>query len=108
MKDCPHRTSFTMFTSSEIQECYISKLVGESFAGGLLDCGCTKTVCGTEWYKDYINSLSEQDKNLVSTQPSKMPYKFGDGKVVHSYQRVDLPVYIGNQKGMMETEVVDQ
>ena len=65
MKECPHRTSFTMFTSSDIQECYISKLVGESFAGGLLDCGCTKTVCGSDWYRDFVSNLSEDDKKEV-------------------------------------------
>ena len=107
MMECPHRTSFTMFTSSDIQECYISKLVGESFAGGLLDCGCTKTVCGADWYKDFVSNLSENDKE-VKTKTSHMPYKFWDGKVVYSHQQVSLPVYIGIQKGTMDTEVVDQ
>ena len=108
MRDCPNRPAFTMFTSSEIQECYISKLVGESFAGGLLDCGCTKTVCGAEWYKDYVRNLSDSDMKEVQTKMSNMPYKFGDGKVVYSHQRVTLPVYIGDHKGTMDTEVVDQ
>ena len=108
MKDCPHNTTFTMYIKSKIQEFYVSKLVGESFAGVLLDCGCTKTVCGSAWYKDYISNLSEEDKRSVTTKPSNAPYKFGDGKVVHSYQQVNMPVYIENERGMMETEVVDQ
>ena len=44
----------------------------------------------------------------MTTKPSNAPYKFGDGKVVHSYQQVNMPVYIENERGMMETEVVDQ
>ena len=61
VKDCPHRSSFTLFTTSVLQECYISKLVGGTFSGGLLDSGCTKTVCGTEWYEDFVKSLSKDD-----------------------------------------------
>ena len=114
MKNCPNRNSspqqpmFTLFTTSAIQECYVSKLVGESFSGGVLDCGCTKSVCGVAWYEEYLKTLSGNDRKLVVTKASKVPYKFGPGEVVYSHLSVKLPIYIGDQKGMLETEVVNE
>ena len=108
MKDCPNKVSFTMFTQSTIQECYVSKLVGETFSGGVLDCGCTKSVCGADWYNEYVKTLSDEDKTSMTKQVSKMPYKFGPGDIVHSYMQVQLPIYIGETKGMLEVEVVKE
>ena len=112
---CPHRnsalsdgntTSFTCFAESAIQKCYVSKLVCESLSSGLLDCGCTKTVCGKEWYDEFVNSLSEDDKRAIITEGSRVPYKFGSGDVIYSYMKAILPVYFGTYKGTLETEIV--
>ena len=43
----------------------MSKLVGETFASGILDSGCTKTVCGTAWYQEFLENLSDIDKAQV-------------------------------------------
>ena len=113
--ECPHRnsaqsdgnaTSFTCFAESAIQKCYVSKLVCESLSSGLLDCGCTKTVCGKEWYDEFVSGLSEDDKRAIKTEESSFPYKFGSGDVIYSYQRSILPVYLGTYKGTIETEIV--
>ena len=113
--ECPHRnsaqgggntTSFTCFAESAIQKCYVSKLVCESLSSGLLDCGCTKTVCGKEWYDEFVNSLSEDDKRAIITEESSVPYKFGSGDVIYSYMKAILPVYFGTYKGTLETEIV--
>ena len=112
--DCPHRnssdgnsTTFTMFAESSIQICYMSKLVGESLSSGLLDCGCTKTVCGKEWYDEFVSSLSEDDRSLIKSEESRVPYKFGSGDVIYSFKKSTLPVYLGSHKGSLETEIVD-
>ena len=97
--ECPHRnsaqgngntTSFTCFAESAIQKCYVSKLVCESLSSGLLDCGCTKTVCGKEWYDEFVSSLSEDDKRTIITEESSVPYKFGSGDVIYSYKKAIL------------------
>ena len=89
--DCPHRnsaqndrstTTFTMFAESSIQKCYVSKLVGESQSSGLLDCGC-KTVCGKDWYDEFVNNLSEDDRKMIRSEESRVPYKFGSGDIVY-------------------------
>ena len=85
----------------------MSKLVGESLSSGLLDCGCTKTVCGKEWYNEFVSSLPEDDRNSIQSEESRVPYKFGSGDIVYSFKKSILPVYLGNNKGSLETEVVD-
>ena len=36
-----------------------------------------------------------------------MPFKFGDGKIINSYQTVTLPAKIGNHLCNIKTEVVE-
>ena len=113
VRNCPEKAPrpktpyFTAFARSSLQEVYASVLAGETFSGGILDCGCTKTVCGSEWYKDFVYNLSGDDKKLVTESGSNIPYKFGGDKVVHSKLAACIPVWVGDQKCMMEVEVVD-
>ena len=77
MGDCSHSSgrqppiTFIGFTNSSIQECYNSKLAGETLSGGLLDCACTKTVRGKEWFNDFESTLSDED-GLVRVSSSKV------------------------------------
>ena len=110
--NCPKQQStsrpfFTMYADSSIQECYMSKLVGETFASGILDSGCTKTVCGTAWYREFLENLNQADKARVKETSSSVPYKFGGSEVINSNLRVVIPIYVGSQQGNLETEVVD-
>ena len=108
--NCPNmqqeKPSFTMYTNS-IHECYMSKLVGETFLSGVLDCGCTKTVCGVEWYKEFLSNLNEDDKGCVQETSSQIPYKFGGSEAINSFKRVVFPIYVGSQRGMLEAEVIE-
>ena len=83
-------------------------LVGETFCSALLDSGCTKTVCGTEWLREYTLGLSEEDRKTIVKSKSDRIFKFGDGKVVSAYERVTIPATIGSQKGVIECEVIDK
>ena len=91
-----------MFTEELIQECYLDILVGETFYSALLDNSCTKTVCGTEWLREYTLGLSEEDRKTIVKSKSERIFKFGDGKVVNAYERVTIPATIGSQKGVIE------
>ena len=81
--------------------------MGETFSSAILDCGCTKTVCGIEWYTEFVKSLSLSDKQLVHEAPSKIPYKFGGNEVIYSFKQAAIPICIGGENGLLETEVVD-
>ena len=91
--DCPH---FQMLTEELIQECYLDTLVGETFSCALLDSGCTKTVCSTEWLREYTSGLSEEDRKTIVKSKSGRIFKFGDEKVVNAYERVTIPATIGS------------
>ena len=72
--DCPH---FQMFTEELIQECYLDTLVGETFSSALSDSGCTKTVCGAEWLREYTSGLSEEDRKTIVKSKSDITFKVG-------------------------------
>ena len=71
----------------------MQNFLGETLILAVLDSGCTKTVCGEEWLKCYVDSLSEEKKqqkvlNLIQS------FKFGDGKIVTSEKCVSIPCKI--------------
>ena len=97
--DCP---CFQMFTEELMQECYLDTVVGETCCSALLDSGCTETVSGTEWLREYTLGLSEEDRKTIVRSKSDRIFMFGDGKVVNAYERATIPATIGSQKGVIE------
>ena len=120
VRDCPENRegtdgaqenrppAFTMFTETAIQKCYINKLVSETLLSGLLDCGCTKTVCGVSWFENFTSNLTEETKSQLKVCDSNIPYKFGDNDIVHSFKVATLPVEIVGLEGTIETEIVNE
>ena len=98
---------FTAYADSSIQECYVSALVGETLSSGILDCGCTRTVCGSSWQAEFVANLSRNDRATLSEKASSVPFKFGASDVIHSTKCVQLPVYVGDTRCVLEAEVVD-
>ena len=73
----------------------------------ILDSGCTKTVAGKVWMDEFVATLSQEDRNLVSEVKSKAMFRFGDGKEALAEKTMTIPVFIGNSKYMIESEIVD-
>ena len=68
-KDCPHNVQCrnskeTLFTQ-EVQKCYVQNFLGETLNLAVLDSGCTKTECGQEWLKCYIQSLCDDERKKI-------------------------------------------
>ncbi|ESP03465.1 hypothetical protein LOTGIDRAFT_171402 [Lottia gigantea] len=82
-------------------------LVVESSGAGVLDTACTKTVCGCQWYNDYLSRLHPNLVKLIQTFPSDRTFRFGDGVSVRSLKMVKIPIVMGRQRCMLEVEVVD-
>ena len=82
-------------------------LVGETLNMAVIDSGCSKTVCGLNWYTTYIESLGEDDKIMVKSTNSQATFKFGDAVPIKSLQKVNIPIKLLNQQVMLETEVVE-
>ncbi len=122
-KDCPHKGEQIKMTldcgETNVEECNITLfteelhseaeiLMTEGFGSAIIDTACTRTVCGQEWLNHYITELSQKETtDLRKTEThSHRPFRFGDGKVVHSKKRLKIPAKIGQIKCKIETEVV--
>ena len=81
-------------------------LVGETLGMAVIDSGCSKTVCGLNWYTAYMESLSEGEKAMVRSTNSRAKFMFGDTIPSKSLKRVYIPIKLMDQQVMLETEVV--
>lgn len=81
-------------------------LVSETFNFAVLDSGCTTTVCGLDWYNNYLASLDEAKYSLICETPSSTWFKFGDGVKVQSLKKVKLPCVIAQTECLINADVV--
>lgn len=108
IKDCTaEECHFTLLSSKVDKSNKLNALLRETLGMGVLDSACTKTVCGMTWKNAYLDQLSEEDRSLVKEVPVNTRFRFGDGVECVSTSLVTLPVVIGNVKGAIETNVVD-
>ena len=122
IKDCPERkTKFAdepkVKFSDNVEEINIvlmsatpdsrqKSLIIESLNCGVLDCGCTRTVCGEFWMKEYLANLEPSDRKAVKEERSKATFRFGDGKECSSMKRLIIPAKVGRKKCLLGVEVV--
>ena len=83
-----------------------NSLLGETIGCGILDSACVKTVSGEEWINIYLESLSVQERKLVTSTPASGKFRFGDGPVIYSNRILNLPVHIGKTKATLAVHVV--
>ena len=98
-RNCPyHKESKPSYKDQVRMQFYMEEglqtLVGETLSMAILDSGCTKTVCGNTWLECFIETLSNEEKELLTTEPSLTYFIFGDGKMFPSYKTVKLPAEI--------------
>ena len=60
----------------------LQHFTGESFSAAVLDSGASKTVCGETWMNYYKETLSIEDQNSITSEPSSAYFKFGDDRKV--------------------------
>ena len=51
---------------------------------GIIDSGCSSTVCGKEWLDTYLDTLNEDEKSSVVWKGSEKWFKFGGGELLKS------------------------
>lgn len=114
-KDCPHKDvkyveetedcDMVMFTKCPQNHNIV--FMTESFGSAILDTACTRTVCGTRWLYDYIESLSQEDKESITEEKSERLFRFGDSSQVKAVKNVVIPAVIGGKNCKISTDVVD-
>ena len=82
-------------------------LLAETWSCAVLDCGATNTVCGTKWFEEFKSSLTPALQDKIVLQDSSKPFRFGDGVIVNSTKRANIPAFIGQNSVQIVTEIVD-
>ena len=117
-RECPQNKQYytaskpehvTLFQkgNTKYSEDSMNKLTGDNLCLAVLDSGCNITVCGKDWLKVYLESLSEKDMKKVKVEESCTTFKFGDNKPTVSYQKYHLPATVCNKEVNILTEVVE-
>ena len=106
-----HLSLFNRSESDKDEVLYENKkldnLVAESFGHAVIDTGCSSTVCGSKWLDQYVEQLSEYDRSMIVELPSKSSFTFGDGAVINSNKKIEIPCYLGGKRSKITTDVVD-
>ena len=76
-------------------------LVMEAQNAAIVDTACTKFVV-MNGYNTYFEELK-----AIKNEKSHVPFKFGDGRIINSYQTITFPAKIGNYLCNIKTEVVE-
>lgn len=98
----------------EIKECFITesnselkRFCIEAKNCAALDSCCTGVVCGDQWLKTFIASLSAEDRQkVIGPAQSSCSFKFGNQQKLASIARYRLPIQIGRRKLLIDTEVI--
>ena len=68
-------------------------LMAKSWSSALVECGASKTVCGTIGLDQFIQNLAKIDQDQIKFSNSSHIYQFGDGqkiKAIKSSQILQL------------------
>ncbi|KAK4317301.1 hypothetical protein Pmani_011614 [Petrolisthes manimaculis] len=83
----------------------MSVLMTETICYAVLDTACSSTVCGVDWLRAYIQTLSDE-KSSIQEESSEATFRFGDGNMYKS-TKVKLPVNIIGNRAYVIANVVD-
>ena len=84
----------------------ISQLSVDARNCAVLDSACSSTVCGQNWLENYLNSLSEADKQKIHQNVGQRTFKFGGGERLKSKGEYRLPAVIAGREVTIRTDVV--
>ena len=79
----------------------------ETLGSAVLDSGASSTICGTKWYKFFLETLTDAQKKKIVKNKGVRTFKFGDGNKLNSLYKVILPCVIAYIKVSIITDVVD-
>ena len=116
-KGCPTKSEHAKLTEderqTEIEECNITLLskdtlifMVQSLGSAVIDTACTRSVCGEKWLGHYVSQLTQDELLKMKDIKSAIPFKFGDGRIVHSTKKVKITAVIAQTRCQIKTEVV--
>ena len=81
--------------------------MGETLGSAVLDSGASSTVCGTKWYKCFLETLTDAQKKKIVKIKGVRTFKFSDGNKLNSLYKVILPCVIADIEVSIITDVVN-
>ena len=81
--------------------------LGETLGYAVIDSGTSSTVCGTKWYKCFLETLTDAQKKKIVKKKGVRTFKFGDRNKLNSLYKVILPCVIADIEVSIITDVVD-
>ena len=81
--------------------------LGETLGSAVLDSGASSTVCGTKWYKCFLERLMDAQKKKIVKIKGVRTFKFGDGNKLNSLYKVILSCVIADIEVSIITDVVN-
>ena len=109
VRDCPDRDedNISLFTNEE-ERSQLPQFLQETINCAILDCGCVKSVCGKLWFNIYVETLTEQERGIITEEPSSTRFRFGVGGPVYVAERkVKFPAVFGKKKVTIEADIID-
>ena len=81
--------------------------MGETLGSVILDSGASSTVCGTKWYKCFLETLTDAQKKKIVKIKGVKTFRFGNGNKLNSLYKLILPCVITYIEVSIITHVVD-
>lgn len=97
----------TLMASDTVDMAKLDNLLGETLGSVLLESGCTKTVCGSQWLQCYLDTQSDKEKALIKYESSSSVFCFGDGDHKTAIKCALIPCVLVDKKIQIRTRVVN-
>lgn len=62
----------------------------------ILDIGATSTIVGAAWVAAYVSRLPPYMRSMITSEEAAAVFTFGGGHTQRAFERVTLPLRIGN------------
>ena len=93
-----------LFTQYDKDDTAQQEINNSNFA--VLDSACSSTVCGENWFNNYLESLGRCDKRKVKHNVSRKTFKFGGGNKLKSKGEYWLPAVIAGKEVAIKIDVI--
>ena len=91
----------------EVFETKVRDFSAETIGHIVLDSGCSRTVCGVEWFDTYIDTLNDRERRGIEYENTNSVFRFGDGQLLNSIKCVILPCEFAGKFVTIRTEIVN-
>ena len=72
----------------------------------ILDSGTTKTVAGTKWVADYLQTKDQEELKSISRTKDHRLFRFGNSVRYPSTEEITIPLKLGRLETFIKVSVV--